>query len=83
MAKTTCVICGAREMARGWCSKHYSRWKRHGDPLWKPPELTLFELLKFTCITPLEAARPMVKLTRSILRILNIGPNFARLIRGF
>lgn len=43
MAKGTCVICGAREMARGWCSKHYSRWKRHGDPLWKPPQYTLFE----------------------------------------
>lgn len=22
---------------RGWCAKHYSRWKNHGDPQWEPP----------------------------------------------
>ena len=24
--------CGKRVEARGWCSAHYTRWKRHGDP---------------------------------------------------
>lgn len=30
-----CTIegCGKRAIARGWCSKHYKRWKKHGDPL--------------------------------------------------
>lgn len=26
---------------RGWCSKHYYRWKQHGDPLWEPAGPTL------------------------------------------
>ena len=25
--------CGGRVIARGWCRRHYKRWKRHGDPL--------------------------------------------------
>lgn len=35
MAQRTCQIdgCDSRSLARGWCSKHYQRWKRHGDPL--------------------------------------------------
>lgn len=34
MPETTCTIdgCDNRSVARGWCSKHYYRWKRHGDP---------------------------------------------------
>ena len=30
-----CVIegCGGKQIARGWCPKHYQRWKKHGDPL--------------------------------------------------
>lgn len=27
--------CGGKTVARGWCGKHYQRWKAHGDPL--PP----------------------------------------------
>lgn len=32
---TTCSIqgCGQNVACRGWCSKHYTRWQRHGDPL--------------------------------------------------
>lgn len=35
MAKRTCSIdgCDAPADARGWCSKHYARWRAHGDPL--------------------------------------------------
>jgi hypothetical protein len=35
MTKTTCAIehCGGDILARGWCRKHYYRWKRMGDPL--------------------------------------------------
>lgn len=31
----TCKIegCESRPRARGWCSTHYKRWRRHGDPL--------------------------------------------------
>lgn len=25
--------CEGRVRARGWCTKHYHRWERHGDPL--------------------------------------------------
>jgi hypothetical protein len=25
--------CTGDVLARGWCSKHYDRWRRHGDPL--------------------------------------------------
>lgn len=31
----TCSIdgCGRSSRRRGWCNKHYGRWRRHGDPL--------------------------------------------------
>jgi hypothetical protein len=30
-----CLIatCDKKAFARGWCSAHYERWRRHGDPL--------------------------------------------------
>lgn len=24
--------CGAKPIARGWCSRHWQRWRNHGDP---------------------------------------------------
>src|SRR5215204_588492 len=38
MADRTCVIkgCGGPQEARGWCKKHYQRWRKHGDPLRQP-----------------------------------------------
>ena len=35
MAKATCAIedCDRPAKCRGWCSTHYQRWWRHGDPL--------------------------------------------------
>lgn len=42
MAERTCGIngCTKRRLARGWCSTHYSRWRKHGSPLkgerWAP-----------------------------------------------
>lgn len=29
----TCTVpdCSKREIARGWCTKHYNRWLKHGD----------------------------------------------------
>jgi hypothetical protein len=34
MAHATCSIegCDDDRVARGWCAKHYQRWKKHGDP---------------------------------------------------
>lgn len=34
MTQRTCSIetCPKPSKARGWCSMHYGRWKRHGDP---------------------------------------------------
>lgn len=33
-----CTIpgCDKRSMARGWCSKHWQRWQKHGDPNYTP-----------------------------------------------
>lgn len=35
MSKATCAIvdCGKPLYCRGWCSGHYQRWNKHGDPL--------------------------------------------------
>lgn len=35
MSDRTCSVggCARPVLARGWCSKHYSRWRRFGDPL--------------------------------------------------
>lgn len=35
MTKTTCSVeeCASKVVARGWCDKHYRRWRKHGDPL--------------------------------------------------
>ena len=27
-----CKLCGEKVLARGWCSMHYKRWTRTGDP---------------------------------------------------
>lgn len=41
MADRTCTIegCAAKMLARGWCNRHYLRWKAHGDPLGGGPNL--------------------------------------------
>jgi hypothetical protein len=37
MAHGTCAICGnVGRLKRGWCTKHYQRWRDHDDPLWEP-----------------------------------------------
>lgn len=36
MGQGTCAVdgCGQGARSRGWCEKHYTRWARHGDPLY-------------------------------------------------
>ena len=53
MNQRTCTVDGCTDptIARGWCSKHYYRWKRNGDPLAttrSPDGSTLDERLRFT-----------------------------------
>jgi len=50
VANRTCSIEGCDNLtgvpntARGFCLKHYARWRRHGDPLWEaPPRLCSIE----------------------------------------
>lgn len=31
--KQSCVICGKPMQGHGYCATHYSRWRKHGDPL--------------------------------------------------
>lgn len=40
MTKAICSVEGCEKavMGRGWCSAHYSRWNRHGDPLGSAPD---------------------------------------------
>lgn len=60
MTNGTCVLCDAPSVGRGWCTKHYNRWRRHGDPLWEPPQYTLFERywLKVNFSGPVPAWQP-------------------------
>lgn len=39
MTERICSIddCDRPVVARGWCSKHWQRWQRHGDPLYVAP----------------------------------------------
>ena len=39
VADRTCSIdgCESPVKSRGWCSKHWQRWYKHGDPEWVPP----------------------------------------------
>lgn len=39
MTKATCSIanCVSNASVRGWCTKHYSRWRSHGDPEYQRP----------------------------------------------
>lgn len=38
MAERTCSIqgCSKRHYSRGWCTKHYQRWQKWGDPEHQP-----------------------------------------------
>lgn len=29
---STCSLCDKPIKSRGWCDKHYMRWRKHGDP---------------------------------------------------
>lgn len=51
MADRTCSVCGCEntgKLSRGWCQKHYQRWRKWGDPemstAWPFPENLLRRL---------------------------------------
>lgn len=58
MRQRTCTIsgCGKREQARSWCSAHYSRWRRWGDPLAGGQALTPSSTCR-VCDAPVSDAR--------------------------
>jgi hypothetical protein len=37
----TCSVgsCDGRAIARGWCHKHWQRWRKHGSPFWLRPSV--------------------------------------------
>lgn len=45
MREPTCSLpdCGGKTVGRGYCNKHYKRWRKHGDPTirlpWVPPKI--------------------------------------------
>src|ERR1035438_7249183 len=41
VAERTCSIaeCENPSYVRGWCTKHYERWRIRGDVMWEPPPL--------------------------------------------
>ncbi len=39
MAKCSITNCDKPAFQMGWCSMHYTRNRRHGNPLWEPPSL--------------------------------------------
>jgi hypothetical protein len=47
MAQRTCSIggCDTPPRARGWCPKHWQRWRKHGDPLGGGPFRTTYATL--------------------------------------
>jgi hypothetical protein len=55
MAERTCSIedCGVAVYARGWCNRHYQRWRRHGDPsVDRTPARTLGDCSVDECGSP-------------------------------
>lgn len=32
IGKAPCAVCGKPQMAKGYCNKHYLRWRKWGDP---------------------------------------------------
>jgi hypothetical protein len=54
-AKQPCAVpdCPETATSRGWCGKHYARWKKHGDPLTvtrtrRPSERSAIDLWRAT-----------------------------------
>jgi len=55
--RATCSIpgCDRNVAGRGWCMKHYLRWRTHGDPAVKMTnkgESAVYRLLDSVCVTP-------------------------------
>lgn len=42
MARKVCTVdgCGVSVRGRGWCNRHYTRWRTHGDPEFVRPRPT-------------------------------------------
>lgn len=56
----TCSLheCSSPSHCRGWCRKHYERWRKHGDPL-RPPFGAELERFEAKCIEgPVPQHRP-------------------------
>ena len=55
---STCSVseCSNKVVARGWCSKHYQRWKIHGDP----------EYVGYPSVCSVEGCHAAGKITRGL-----------------
>lgn len=55
-AVTDCnAMTGMKGTARGWCSKHYNRWLRNGDPLVRSPRKIIERCMHDNCDKPHDA----------------------------
>ena len=75
--KFYCAICNQPHRAKGYCHKHYRRWKKYGDPHFKK-HLYRGEMKGKTCIFCDEPAVKKWMCQLHYRRIKNTGTPYLR-----